>query len=400
MKHTIFLLFSLIPTLYSLKDRVREYQSIPFTQKEIDDVSAVMHEVSGTVGGHIIRPFQPERLWLWRCWSGTVLQQTLPSVAINMGATMLLVVWIRRLTGASWPVGLKPDASHPLIARLALFDDVWKYLMTLTTFILTFFLGEAFALWKRVYTVGRQIQGRLNDVSLMLATHAKRDEYGRYTPQAHELLESVSTNIRAFHLLLWASCSKHYSCLLTEQGSLQLVHRGILTRTQVNTLANMELLPPTQWHCVLLEWIMIQLQDGFHLGALQGGAPVQLVLLEKCCELRGTFGSIGDVLAGRMPLAYTHLVQILVDSLLFCAPFALYAELGEFSIVSVGILTLFYSGLLDLSKVLLDPLDNEDYCQGSIKIDLSVLIRETNAASNRWRIGAETLPFSNGPSRS
>jgi predicted membrane chloride channel (bestrophin family) len=162
----------------------------------------------------------------------------------------------------------------------------------------------------------------------------------------------------------------------------------------------MELLPPTQWHCVLLEWIMIQLQDGFHLGALQGGAPVQLVLLEKCCELRGTFGSIGDVLAGRMPLAYTHLVQILVDSLLFCAPFALYAELGEFSIVSVGILTLFYSGLLDLSKVLLDPLDNEDYCQGSIKIDLSVLIRETNAASNRWRIGAETLPFSNGPSRS
>ena len=390
-------MFSLIPTAYTLKDRVREYQSIPFTQKEIDDVSAVLHEVSGTVGGNIIRPFRPERWWLWTRWSGTVLQQVLPSVAINMGCTLAICVLLKKGTGGTWPIGYKPDiTSHPLLARLALFDDVWKYLMTLTTFILTFFVGEAYTLWKQVYTVGRSIQGRLNDISLLLATHAKRDEYGRYTPQAHELLDSVSRNIRAFHLLLWASCSKHYRCLLSEQGSLQLVHRGMLTRNQVNTLANMELLvPPTQWHCILLEWIMIQLQDGFKQGVLQGGAPVQMKLLEKCCELRGAFGSIGDVLAGRMPLAYTHLVQIMVDSLIFCAPFALYAELGAFSIISVGILTLFYSGLLDLAKVFLDPLDNEDYCQGSVKIDLSVLIRETNAASNRWKIGAETLPVLN-----
>jgi len=75
-----------------------------------------------------------------------------------------------------------------------------------------------------------------------------------------------------------------------------------------------------------------------------------------------------------MPLAYTHLVQILVDSLLFCSPLALYAEVGAFSIISLGILMLFYSGLLDLAKVFLDSLDNEDYCQDSVKIDLSVLI--------------------------
>lgn len=290
-------------------------------------------------------------------------------------------------------VGLKPDTSNPLIARLALFDDVWKYLMTLTTFVLTFFVGEAYSLWKNVYTIGRKIQGRLNDISLLLATHAKRDASGNYTPEARALLERVSINIRAFHMLLWASCSRHYSALLTEQGSLQLVHRGILTRTQVNTLANMDL-PPSQWHNVCLEWIMIELQDAMQKGVIVGGAPLNMIMLEKCCELRGAFGSIGDLLAGRMPMAYAHLVQILVDSLLFCAPLAHYAELGAFSILSVGILTLFYSGMLDLAKVLLDPLDNEDYCQGSVKIDLSVLIREVNAASIRWKTGAERLPFS------
>lgn len=392
MKRSILLLLVLLPTVHTLTDRIREYQSIPFTQKEIDEVSQVLDAVSGFQGGEIIRPYKPERWWLWSRWSGTVLQQVLPSVAFNMFATWLLCMALRKATHGAWPIGLKPDTSHPLIARLALFDDVWKYLMTLTTFILTFFVGESYSLWKNMYTIGRKVQGRLNDVSMLLATHAKRDDYGRYTPEARALLESVSINIRAFHMLLWASCSKHYNCILTEQGALQLVHRGILTKTQVNTLANMDL-PPTQWHSVCLEWIMIEIQHGFRRGSVTGGAPLQMILLEKYCDLRGTFGSIGDVVDGRMPLAYTHLVQILVDSLLVCAPLALYAELGAFSIVSVGILTLFYSGLLDLAKVFLDPLDCENFCQGSVKMDLSVLLRESNAASNKWKTGAEILPF-------
>ena len=60
----------------------------------------------------------------------------------------------------------------------------------------------------------------------------------------------------------------------------------------------------------------------------------------------------------------------------------------------MGILTLFYSGLLDLAKVFLDPLDNEDYREGSCCafMDLAVLIRESNAASNRWMYGAATMP--------
>lgn len=55
-----------------------------------------------------------------------------------------------------------------------------------------------------------------------------------------------------------------------------------------------------------------------------------------------------------MPLAYAHFVQILVDFILFTAPLAQYGELGLFSVLSIGILTIFYSGMLDLAKVFLD----------------------------------------------
>ena len=110
-------------------------------------------------------------------------------------------------------------------------------------------------------------------------------------------------------------------------------------------------------------------------------------------DLRGTIADIADALDGRMPLAYAHFVQLLVDTLLFISPFALYSEMGVWSIPAVGLLTLFYAGLLDLSKILLDPLDNDMYYDASVNVDIGVLIRETNAGSARWKFAAETLPF-------
>lgn len=69
-----------------------------------------------------------------------------------------------------------------------------------------------------------------------------------------------------------------------------------------------------------------------------------------------------------------------------------YPELGIFSVLAVGILTLFFHGLLNLAKVFLDPLDNEDYAEGCVYLDLIVLIRESNAGSTRWMKGVVTHP--------
>lgn len=58
----------------------------------------------------------------------------------------------------------------------------------------------------------------------------------------------------------------------------------------------------------------------------------------------------------------------------------------------MGILTVFYQGLLMLAKVFLDPLDNVDYCDGCMYLDLSVLINESNAAGPKWINGFASEP--------
>ena len=54
-----------------------------------------------------------------------------------------------------------------------------------------------------------------------------------------------------------------------------------------------------------------------------------------------------------------QLVQVIIDSLVVLSPFALYPELGSLSIPATGLLTLFFKGLLELSKSFLDPFGNE-----------------------------------------
>ena len=112
-------------------------------------------------------------------------------------------------------------------------------------------------------------------------------------------------------------------------------------------------------------------------GAADGRATGGERLLTKLCEFRGSLAAIPDALSGRMPLAYPHFVQLLVDSLLALAPVALHAKVGAWSIYLAGVLTLFYKGLLEMSKSFLDPFGNENFLEENIQID--VLLGESNS---------------------
>lgn len=141
---------------------------------------------------------------------------------------------------------------------------------------------------------------------------------------------------------------------------------------------------------VVLEWICARFVQARQGALLQGGAGMETVFLDKALALRAVCASIGDDAAARMPLAYVHLVQILVDCLVALAPFALYAKVGVFTIPLVGLLCVFFRGFLALSKSFLDPFGNED----SLSENLSVhcLVCEVNAGSVRWASGIEELP--------
>mmetsp|Transcript_7873 Transcript_7873/g.15929 ORF Transcript_7873/g.15929 Transcript_7873/m.15929 type:complete len:161 (-) Transcript_7873:384-866(-) len=142
----------------------------------------------------------------------------------------------------------------------------------------------------------------------------------------------------------------------------------------------------------IIEWIVIRFRVGLEDGSLKGGPGFEQMFLEKGLMLRSQYGSFADILDARIPLAYVHFVQVMVDTMLICSPFALYKDMAFFSVPCVGVLTLFFAGLLDLSKVMLDPFDNEDYCDGVIDMNIFVFIRESNNGSIRFMKGAEWLP--------
>ena len=94
--------------------------------------------------------------------------------------------------------------------------------------------------------------------------------------------------------------------------------------------------PSNQKHNACLEWMMIRANQGLDDGTLRKSDALEQRLLDQLCQLRGTYATIGDKLSCRMPLPYTHFVQVLVDTFIALSPFALYADLGVYSVIGCG----------------------------------------------------------------
>lgn len=97
-----------------------------------------------------------------------------------------------------------------------------------------------------------------------------------------------------------------------------------------------------------------------------------------------------------MPLAYAHIVQILVDCVLWFYPFmAISSQMSDGLVVlGTGLLTICYQGLFDLAKQFLDPYDNESYGKGEDPLVVDTLIAETNSGSVRWMNSLNEFPVS------
>ena len=93
----------------------------------------------------------------------------------------------------------------------------------------------------------RKVQGRLNDMGMLIAVHAQRDaESGRYTPACREMLEEVARHVRVFHMLFWAGQLRparadkgvSFSVLRTERGLEELLARDALTQQEYDLLVH------------------------------------------------------------------------------------------------------------------------------------------------------------------
>jgi hypothetical protein len=370
----------------------------------------------------IIREYEPDGVWLWTRWRGTVLKLVIVPVVLSMCLS----------AAVDFTVYSADESS--LRDLLQGVNKMWEYQLTLTTFILTFFTAEAYKHWQSVYFATRAIQGRINDICLLVTLGAERGDCEElnipgespvltagYSPEAEKLVKVCARLIKLSHTFFWAvmpTCSNGVGdggfdddddddvqdavprslrqndaigpLLLSRAGLEELVDMGELTDTEKSALLSSGL-PPSQYAYILLEWVGLYVMDGLKKGTLSGGAGFEENILRQITSLRAEYFSIGDFTAGRMPLAYVQLVQVLVDSLVLSASFGLNPELGNLAVPLTGILTLFYKGLLELSKSFLDPFGVEGYPGQNIRVD--VLVSELNfGAASRWIKAGASLP--------
>jgi len=285
-------------------DDMTEAEKIDLNER----INTAIQQVSGTRSmyeGNIIRPYRPERTWLWfRCWTGTILQHSFKSTLLNTLFSFLIIVLVGTWTGSIRPdnIGWAPPQSHPIMMRFQMMKRIWGYQTALTTFILTFFVNQAYNFWMEVYTIARKIQGRLSDIHQLLATNAKRvplDYESQYTSKAEAMLDDVGQISRLFHALMWASYSKRFQVLRTKQGLRTMASRGLMTSSQLDLLLNKIELPNNQYHNACVEWMQARCWRAIDDGTLKGGDALRKRLFEVFCELRGLYDGISGRVACR-----------------------------------------------------------------------------------------------------
>ena len=125
--------------------------------------------VSNDANRPVICEYESSTIWLWSKWRGTVLNLTYKVVLFNMLIAAIVAYTIPLLSSSeSWSLLTVPPQDDPTIELLHGLNVIWEYQVTLVTFILTFFTAEAYKHWQNVYFTTRAIQGRINDICLLL----------------------------------------------------------------------------------------------------------------------------------------------------------------------------------------------------------------------------------------
>lgn len=264
----------------------------------------------------IMIQFDPSSRAIWRHWKGTVFQET----------------WQSALRHALWAVVVYAlFQQYPRIqSAFAGFHVIWAQILGVTTFTLTFFVNQSYAIWCRILQVCRELQGRLNDYLLAAAGLAQRNEdvqqattttttaattlrrkstASQFTETSRKLLSLQARYVRLFTILLYASLTRSHRPLLTPQGLRRMVSRGIMTHDE-RIILKQAAVPANSRHNVVLMWLFRTHLQGCKAGVIEGGAGLEVQLIGRVQEIRGLANGMESVLKGRMPFAYAHIVQV------------------------------------------------------------------------------------------
>jgi hypothetical protein len=109
-------------------------------------------------------------------------KSALPTLALSC---LSLAFCLTAKQGLGMPFNANAGTFYLALQRL---DRLWQMHLTVLTFFLVFYLNTAKTLFDSVLVATRQVQGRLNDMNLLAASHAKRDaSSGNVTPKSQDI---------------------------------------------------------------------------------------------------------------------------------------------------------------------------------------------------------------------
>jgi uncharacterized protein YqgQ len=422
-----------LPSIEDLEDQVRALMVSSRasrnddTNDDLNIIDNLLDDIVGTHSGLIVDKFIPTRIWLYFSsggggGGGGIFAHILPVAYWNMIISLGVCLLLRQITHNDWKVWKLPLTTstrelfqETTTSRLSNFNTVaiqildithelFKVVQVFATFVLILFVQQSYTFWYSIYNTSRNIQSTMSDIQMILSSQVtRRRNNGSYTPGGERYLNDVAQLLRAYHVLFWCSQTRHYRILLTDYGLSRMVSKNVLTQNQKLTLDKHLTIPKTQKHWIVLQWILAKCTQQQEIGqeeqrkrrmaglgrrrkaVLHGGAGLEQVVLEKICALRNYCKQIQTKTVARMPLPYLHFIRVVVDVFLLMTTFALYNTMGMFAAITTGIISVCYLGLLDLSFAFLDPFDDEEeFRDASMNLDLSVLLRESTATSQRW----------------
>ena len=298
----------------------------PATEENYDEIEYVIERATRTHGWAPIIPQYKRSAkgavlsWAWSQWEFTITER-LWKVAIGRMLVPVVLLMATHYMDPSLTWWYIPK-DHRMARPFAAIASSWNYILTLATFVVTFFVGHSHDFWRKSYSLTRSVQGRCNDIGLLCGSHGKRTPEGSLTNEARALLDDTARNLRLLHCLFYADVCYRKAAHEGRRGvgSIRLLlafdrvnriapglerlrSRGLITDLEYETLMDTGL-PPARWYLIVLEWIAARIGKAQQQGELTGGAGFENLIQNKCCDLRAACMTIPDELAARMPLAY------------------------------------------------------------------------------------------------
>ena len=278
--------------------RLEQMEDIDIKQ-ELKSIDLAIDQISGVktkYDGEIIRQFKPSPFWLWRRWSGTVLQHAWKRAVLNMLLSAVVVGFVRHRFKPTWAIGMIPDSDFPIIKKFVGLSKLWHYLMNIATFILTFFLSQAYAIWREMYRITRGIQGSFSDFGLILASSVERDHHGAYTAESEALLNEVADYSRLYHAFAWARATKKFKIILSKRGISRMLSRGLIGRKQYDVISSLND-GANGPHNACLTWIIIKCLNAMKAKTLPNDHALRDLLFHATLQLRSFYAQVGDLVS-------------------------------------------------------------------------------------------------------